>query len=209
MPAQAYSALVDADDDTAKRCPPFVDAMTYGFLIPLICDLEVENGEFSWASDIPSCGPARFPRSPIGFHDASQVAGTPVFDEDRFLIKFHNLWTIQAPEGYSLLFTHPANRFDLPFTTLTGLVDCDRYHDVPINFPAHWRDISFSGTLPRGTPVAQCIPIKRESWSARTAALTQEEAQRTHDLTNAIAREPGVYRRRFRARGDVSSRPDP
>jgi len=199
MPAQAFSALVSADDDTAKRCPPFIDAMTCGFLIPLICDVQVENGEFTWDNDLPPGGAVRLPRSPIGFHDASQVTGTPLFDADRFLIKFHNLWTIEAPEGYSLLFTHPANRFDLPFTTLTGLVDCDRYHDVPINFPAHWHDEDFSGVLSKGTPVAQCIPVRRESWRARTASFTEAEAQRAHELIGAIGREKGVYRRRFRA----------
>jgi hypothetical protein len=115
------------------------------------------------------------------------------------MIKFHNLWTIEAPEGYALLFTHPANRFDLPFTTLTGLVDCDRYHDNWIHFPAHWHDLDFTGVLVKGTPVAQCIPVKREEWSVRTAALTAEETQRAHDLTNAIYRETGVYRRQFRA----------
>ena len=94
-------------------------------------------------------------RSPLGFHDASQVSGTPLFDPDRFLIKFHNLWTIEAPDGYALLFTHPANRFDLPFTTLTGLVDSDRYHDNFIHFPAHWHDANFSGVLPKGTPIAK------------------------------------------------------
>jgi hypothetical protein len=198
MPAQAFSALVSADDDTAKRCPPFIDAMTFGFLIPLICDVVVDNGEFTWANDLPPSG-VRLPRSPIGFHDASQVTGTPLFDPDRFLIKFHSLWTLQAPDGYSILFTHPANRFDLPFVTLTGLVDCDRYHDIPINFPAHWRDASFSGVLPKGTPVAQCIPVKREPWETRELAFTEEDAQRAHHLTNAIAREKGVYRRQFRA----------
>ena len=114
MPAQAFNALVSREHDTVKRCPPFVDAMTYGFLIPLICDVKVENGEFTWDHDLPPGGESGFVRSPIGLHDSSQVTGTPLFDADRFLIKFHNLWTIEAPDGYSLLFTHPANRFDLP-----------------------------------------------------------------------------------------------
>ena len=187
------------EDDTVKRCPPFIDAMTSGFLIPLICDVRVENGEFTWDNDLPPGGEVSFARSPIGFHDASQVTGTPLFDADRFLIKFHNLWTIEAPEGYALLFTHPVNRFDLPFTTLTGLVDCDRYHDAWIHFPAHWHDANFSGVLPKGTPVAQCFPVKRETWVARTAAFTDEETQRAHDLPAAIDRETGVYRRQFRA----------
>jgi hypothetical protein len=199
MPAQAFNAVVSEEDDTVKRCPPFVDAMTGGFLIPLICDVKVERGEFTWDNDLPTGGAVSFSRSPIGIHDAGQVAGTPLFDPDRFLIKFHNLWTIEAPDGYSLLFTHPANRFDLPFTTLTGLVDCDRYHDAWINFPAHWHDANFSGLLPKGTPVAQVFPVKRETWVAHTTTFTEEDAQRTHDLLTAIRREKGVYRRQYRA----------
>jgi hypothetical protein len=84
-------------------------------------------------------------------------------------------------------------------TTLTGLVDCDLYHDNWIHFPAHWHDTNFSGVLPKGTPVAQCMPVKRESWVARAATFTKEEAQRAHDLTTAIYRETGIYRRQFRA----------
>ena len=199
MPQQAVSALTGVADDTVKRCPPAIDAMTTGFLIPLICDVRVENGEFSWDEDMPGGGIAPFARSPLGVHDPSQLAGTPLHDPDRFLVKFHNLWTIEAPPGWSLLFTHPANRFDLPFTTLTGLVDCDRYHDAWINFPAHWHDAGFSGVLPKGTPVAQCFPIKRERWAAETAVFTEAEAQVVRELLAEIRREPGVYRRKFRA----------
>ena len=199
MPQQAFNPSAGAEDDTVKRCPPYVDAMTCGVLIPLICDVTVEEGQFTWDLDLPSGADAGFARAPIGFHDPSQVTGTPLFDADRALIKFHNLWTIEAPDGYALLFTHPANRLDLPFTTLTGLVDSDRYRDAWINFPAQWRDPGFRGVLPKGTPVAQCIPVKRESWTVETAAFTDDEAERTRALVDEIRREKGVYRRRFRA----------
>jgi hypothetical protein len=199
MPPQAFNALGQQETPTVKRCPPFIDAMTSGFLIPLICDLKVENGEFTWENDLPPGGEVTFVRSPVGFHDASQVTGTPLFEADRFLMKFNNLWTIEAPDGYALFFTHPVNRFDLPFTTVTGLVDCDRYHDNWIHFPAHWHDANFSGVLPRGTPIAQCLRVKREKWVARTATFTREETQRAHDLTTTISREQGIYRRQFRA----------
>ena len=43
MPTQAYNAFNMREEDTIKRCPPFVDAMTCGFLMPLICDLRIEN----------------------------------------------------------------------------------------------------------------------------------------------------------------------
>ena len=79
--------------------------MTYGFLMPLATDLKVENGEFTWDTGWPGGEFANITRSPIGFHDGSQVDGTPFFDEDQFIIKFNNFWTIQLPPGYSLLVT--------------------------------------------------------------------------------------------------------
>ena len=198
MPAQAFSPLAAGEADTVKRCPPFLDAMTGGFLIPLWCDVRVEDGQFLWDVELPA-GSVDFPRSPIGMHEPGNVAGTPLFDPDRVVLKFHNQWTIEAPEGYALLFTHPVNRFDLPFTTLTGMVDCDRYRDAWIHFPAHWRDPGFRGVLPKGTPVAQVFPIRREAWVARTAVMTPEEAERAQALLGDVRRESGVYRRRFRA----------
>jgi len=52
--------------------------------------------------------------------------------------------------------------------------------------------------LPRGTPIAQCLPVKRERWVVRTATFTKEDTQRAHELTTAISREQGIYRRQFR-----------
>lgn len=198
MPPAAYSDFLGGEFDTLKRCAPFVDAMRCGFLLPLICDLKVENGEFSWDNELPAASSVTYERSPIGFHDSSQVVGSPLFQADRFLIKFHNLWTIEAPEGYSLLFTHPVNHFDLPFRTLTGLVDSDRYQDTCVHFPAQWCDESFSGVLPKGTPVAQCIPVKRDAWVAQLDTLDEDRTQRAQDLLSELVREKGVYRRRYR-----------
>ncbi len=172
--------------------------MTCGFLIPLPIDLEVQDGEFSWNFEVPKGFVSEYPHSPIGFHDPSQVIGTPFFDEDRFIIKFNNFWTIEAPPGYSILFTHPVNRADLPFTTFTGLVDCDTFHDSPVNFPAHWHDTGFSGVLPKGTPVAQCLPVKRESWGSEFDMLSAEENEEMIKTRSAIGQETDVYRRRFR-----------
>jgi hypothetical protein len=199
LPQKAYNPSLDEDGLTVKKCPPFIDAMTYGFLIPLVCDLRFENGEFSWDRDVPGGGFTSFSRSPIDFHDPAQVAGSPFFDGDRYVIKFNNFWTITAPPGYSMLFTHPVNRTDLPFTTLTGLVDCDLYCDNLINFPARWHDPSFNGVLPKGTPVVQCMPVKREEWRMHIETLTPEAAARLDETARAVAREFGVYRRQFRA----------
>jgi hypothetical protein len=197
MPGKAFDLTMGSETETVKKCPPFIDAMTYGFLIPLATDVAVRDGEFTW-DFVPEGFSSEFSHSPIAFHDPSQTTGTPLFDADRFIVKFNNFWNIEAPPGYSLLFTHPVNRTDLPFTTLTGLVDCDTFHDSPLSFPARWDDTAFNGVLPKGTPIAQCLPVKRESWTSRFELLSGPATERMAEIRTAIARETGVYRRQFR-----------
>jgi hypothetical protein len=122
LPSKAFNATMGEETQTVKKCPPFIDAMTFGFLIPLAVDLKVHDGEFSCDFEPPLGLASEYPNSPVGFHDPSQVAGTPLFEDDCFVVKFNNFWTVEAPLGYSLLCTHPVNRTDLAFTTLTGLV---------------------------------------------------------------------------------------
>ena len=199
LPLKAFNPSMGEEGFTVKKCPPFIDAMTYGFLIPLATDLEVRDGEFSWDFELPKGLVGEYSHSPIDFHDPSQAAGAPFFDNDRFIIKFNNFWTVEAPPGYSLLFTHPVNRSDLPFTTLTGLVDCDTFHHSPVHFPARWHNADFNGVLPKGTPVAQCLPVKRETWSANFEELSTEGVARMIETQDATDSESGVYRRQFRA----------
>jgi hypothetical protein len=199
MPHEAYNATMGEDTQTVKKCPPFIDAMTYGFLLPLATDLTVHDGEFSWNFQVPEGFVSEYSHSPIGFHDPSQVVGTPFADDDRFIIKFNTFWNIEAPPGYSLLFTHPVNRTDLPFTTLTGLVDSDTFNQSPVNFPARWHDTAFDGVLPKGTAVAQCLPVKRESWSGRFETLSGAHTEQMIKTRDALSRDTSTYRRQFRA----------
>ena len=82
---------------------------------------------------------------------------------------------------------------------LTGLVDADGYRDNFINFPAHWHDAAFTGVLPKGTPVAQCLPIRRDIWTARFGLIEGDAVGRLQELSRAVLQETGVYRRQFRA----------
>jgi hypothetical protein len=199
MPHSAFSAGLQIEQLTVKKCPPFIDAMTYGFLMPLAADIRVADGTFTWDLSFPPDPIANYTRSPLDFHDNSQVVGSPMFEEDQFVIKFNAFWTIEAPPGYSLLITHPVNRYDLPFTTLTGMVDADLYKDNFMNFPALWRDPAFNGVLAKGTPVAQCLPIKRDLWEGRFETITGDAILRLQETSAAVINERGVYRRQFRA----------
>jgi hypothetical protein len=72
-------------------------------------------------------------------------------------------WYSETPKGYSLLITHPLNRHDLPFTTMSGIVDSDLWH-TPV-FTSFFLKRNFIGIIPKGTPIFQMIPIKREEWA--------------------------------------------
>ncbi|GKX34610.1 MAG: hypothetical protein MnENMB40S_22280 [Rhizobiaceae bacterium MnEN-MB40S] len=200
MPATAASrVLLEAEVRTVKQCPPFVDAMQSGILFPLAADVRVENGEFSWNWDAPSSG-SRMTRSPIGVHAPEQATGLPGAPSGQFVVKFNNFWTVELPEGWSMLFTHPANRTDLPFHTFSGVVDCDRWKSGHVHFPAVWTDPCFAGTLPAGTPVAQGWPIKRDNLDLEFAGM-DADAFRDHEaLLDSLDERSGAYRRGFRAR---------
>lgn len=200
MPASAFSELHDQQIRTVKQCPPFIDAMAHGFVIPLPCDVAVRDGQFSWSWDLPPLTVEAHPRSPLSFHVPAQVTGTPFHDATRAVIKFNSFWTIELEPGYSLFATHPVNRTDLPFRLLTGLVDSDRFCDVGILFPAVWVDPTFSGVLPAGTPVAQCFAVTREAAELVVEPLSQDAQLRYDETGAALLSKPGIYRRRYRAR---------
>ena len=199
MPRTAFSETHGQDVRTVKQCPPFVDAMRHGFVMRLPCDVTVAEGRFCWDWDLPPLAGETQPRSPLSFHVPAQVAGSPLAAaHGRTLIKFNSFWTIELEPGYSLFATHPVNREDLPFRTLTGMVDSDRFNAVGILFPAAWTDERFEGVLPAGTPVAQCFPVSRETMSLVFEDLTPEHIDAHDDVANALHANPGVYRKVYR-----------
>jgi hypothetical protein len=52
------------------------------------------------------------------------------------------------------------------FTIMPGVVDTDEYY-APVNFPFVLKDPKFEGLIPQGTPLAQVIPFKRESYKMK------------------------------------------
>lgn len=196
MPMTAASDMHNgAEIRTVKQCPPFVDAMRAGFVVLLPCEVRYAGGVFDWDWDAPEPGLRDHARAPINFHSAAQVGGAPFGEQN--LIKFVGFWTIELPPGWSLLATHPLNRDDLPFRTLTGLVDSDTFNQVGLLFPARWLDPATPCVLPRGTPIAQCIPVPREPVDLTFGTI---DAAAHAKVGEAILAAPGVYRTQFRAR---------
>lgn len=198
MPGMAESELLAAPVRTVKHCPPFLDAMQHGILMPLAADVEVRDRTFHWDWDVPILKESRLTRSPIGVHLPDQLNGVPFGRADRFAVKFNNFWSIELPDGWSMLFMHPLNREDLPFRTLAGRVDCDKFQGGFVHFPALWVDDGFEGVLRKGTPVAQAVPVPRAAIKLDIAALDGDGLARHLDVQDTLERAPGAYRRRYR-----------
>ena len=200
MPAKAQSEIHGREIRTVKQCPPFVDAMAYGVLILLPCDVTVNNGSFSWDWNIPEPQTSGYPRAPLSFHVAAQFPDAPFARAGQAALKFNGFWTIELEPGWSLFATHPVNRDDLPFRLISGLVDADRFYDGGINFPAIWTAPEFSGVLPKGTPVAQCFAVPRAAQELEFECFDDVHRAAYSKTVADVLAGPGVYRKRFRAR---------
>lgn len=145
--------------DTLKSCIPFLDAFTSGYIITLPYDIHVyvNNG-----------------KPEIKLLDGSIYNGSVRDSQSVDIIPFNHyevefawdLYTaLNIPSGSSILFTHPLNRNDLPFTTLSAVIDGE-FTLVPHGAIPFYIKQGFEGIIKSGTPVAQIIPFKQDSWKA-------------------------------------------
>ena len=147
---------------TFKHCIPFLDSMTSGYIYEIYADLEVHqvNGSpnFLWRSqDYQLLGTKQ--------DGSSGLMEIPEGYSQTLHSFNHNLY-IKTPPGYSILITQPFNRTDLPFYALSGIVDTDKNPMFPGGYPLFLKN-NFEGVIPKGTPILQIIPFKRESWKSK------------------------------------------
>ena len=169
-----------------KNCVPFLDAFGAGYMIELPCDVQVKI-----FNDVPIVTWLTSP-DPITTRDPLMA---PTLPTPLHCYPEHFIWVspyaIRVPKGYSVLLTHPINRYDLPFITHTGFADGDVCipGDLPIPF---FLKKGFEGIIPKGTPIVQLIPIKRESWISQRNNLLVEESKKILHFGHTIV--SGYYK---------------
>ena len=152
---------------TIKKCRPVFDAITAGYIITLPADVYVsikdEQQYFEWSS-----------LGLVQFHPVIQAPEHPNRKPHAYP-KWMNPWCVKTPKGYSTLFVQPMHRESV-FTILPGIVDTDTY-TAPVNFPMVINDPNFEGMIPKGTPIAQVIPFKRENWQMEIGSIKELKEQ--------------------------------
>ena len=150
----------DGVNGTIKRCMPVFDMATSGYNIVLPCDVLVTLDalglpSFTWSIEWKL----------VTEHDLIQLSTLKIPDE--FIpraFKWANPWIITTPKGWSTMFLPPSYNDDAVFQILPAIVDTDQF-ELSVQFPFFLRK-GFEGVIKAGTPIAQVIPFKRESWEA-------------------------------------------
>ena len=181
------------NNSTVKRCVPFLDAMSIGYIIPLAADVWFKSNEdcsgLEWDSN--------FTAPLIREHSSKQITGGKVPNPVGHLppMKWVTQWIVETPPGWSTLFIPPINRVDDRFEVIGGLVDTDRYFNN-IQLPFFFKKQNFDGLIKAGTPLAQAIPIKRDDIlsKAKIEKFTDSDWKRLDRTKARVSAQESYYR---------------
>jgi len=173
---------------TIKRCPPFLDAMSAGWIIPLAADIRfnIQDGGagISWEHD--------FFDPMIETHSLGQIYTHPSFP--LVPVKLINHWIVETSPGWSCLFTPPLNRSDDFLDLLSGIVETDKYFEF-INFPGFLKPLADNMTLYAGHPLMQVIPFHREYLNETIVkTLGKKELEKLEKTRNKRSSHRSLYR---------------
>lgn len=172
-----------------KACPAFYDALTTGYVYKTPCDIEFfidENKKISakvldikYSDFVQERAPMKKFEVPLGYHDHHFAWNVD--------------WSVEVPHGYSVLYCQPFDRYDLPFLSTSGVIDNDKV-SLPGRMP-FFISKEWTGILPAGTPYAQIMPFKRESWESEYVLQSAESVLESRLEARSKYRVPngGVY----------------
>lgn len=177
---------------TVKLCMPFNDALSLGWVIRAPVDYELTKTPTGIDVTTTADDAAEPPVTPLS-PDQPVREGNSAFKTPDCLLRTG--WGIETPPGASLLMVPPMNRPPSPFTAMSLFINTDEYTDE-ILLPIVMNQDSV--TIDAGTPLAQLIPIRRDTLldspdlrGFTSDSLVQQIEDRIETATQARA---SVYR---------------
>ena len=184
-----FSVVDNEFNSTVKQCIPFLESLTTGYMITLAFDIYVTK-----INDAP-CITWKVKHNYVP-ESRSNPADKNIIPTGHYPIEF--TWrppvSITIPKGYSYFFTHPINRNDLPFTTISGFIDGGFVAKAGGNFPFYVKK-DFEGIIPQGTPIAQIIPFYKQNWSSKIQNGLILEGEKTSRQSRSLI--SGWYKKTF------------
>lgn len=192
MPVTAYNKPLNINPSnyTVRTNPRFSDVFSMGYSVVTPYDIEI--------CDTKDTLPEEMKNNPtIGFTDSPAVVfsypGLPILNSVDYLAHVHiepvtnsyvdipytwSFWfSLQTPPGYSVLITNPLNINNLPWHTTSLVLDSDKQETHVTSLPFYVLKPTDFKIIPKGTPIAQIIPFKRDSWKRKVAPITGNNLQ--------------------------------
>jgi len=178
---------------TWKACPAIFDIMSSGYSLLTPCDIEffIDNdGNIAAKIEDILCKDFINRRDPM-----------PQFEHPQGYYRHHFAWfpdwSVKVPKGYSVLYASPFNRYDLPFMTVSGIIDNDNVN-LPGSMPFFIRE-GWVGIIPAGTPYAQMIPFLREDWKSEISSPPIDDMIKRSMENSKLYRVPngGIYKNKI------------
>ena len=176
---------------TWKACPAILDILTTGYSLVTPCDIEFF---------LDGAGQIDVKIEDAMYKDfATRRTPMPQFRHPEGYYNYHFAWmpdwAVKVPDGYSVLYVAPFNRYDLPIMTVSGIIDNDKVN-LPGSFPFFVQK-GWTGVLPAGTPYAQLLPFLREDWKSEITIPTGQEMMNHNRENSNKYRVPdgGVYQK--------------
>lgn len=170
---------------TIKNCPAVNDIINSGYILSLPADVYVD----ATGHDIVYHFPEQFYNKKntnnfIAMHGKEQLQGyRGIEDYHHDALKWQSFWGVNTQSGYSTMFMHPMHRHDLPFYSIPAIIDTDKF---PARDPlAFLVKKGFEGIIPRGTPMVQVFPFKREDFEMEMVEINPESVWRLGSLVRS------------------------
>lgn len=182
--------LLDKDNGripTWKACPPLFDIMTAGYVLKTPCDITFFIDENGINCKVEN---ERYGKFVLKRNKLEQFVSPQGYYEEHFI--WFPDWALSLPEGYSALYAQPFNRFDLPFMSVSGIMDNDKIN-LPGTMPFFVQK-DFVGTIPAGTPYLQIIPFKRDDWESDYEIPDNIRQRNVEGVSKVRVPNGGVYK---------------
>tara|TARA_R110002020_G_scaffold472837_2_gene701330 strand:+ start:896 stop:1645 length:750 start_codon:yes stop_codon:yes gene_type:complete len=166
-PGNKFKFTKENKNMTFKKCLPFIDGINAGYILELRKDIFIQENstdesntfDITWNSD----------ELVIGIHHSNTKLITPPEGYHSQVVTYIWNYIVQTPKGYSTLFCEPLGYQNGVLKAIPAVVDTDA-KALNFHLSLHLRK-GFTGLIPKGTPLVQIIPFKRESWTHEVSNL--------------------------------------
>jgi hypothetical protein len=172
-----FDGVAASTNGTIKGCIPVLDSMTAGYIQKSWADVLVRYENEKLIVRTAGAEPVVIQRDDRD----KALLPTPTGYGSTFFA-FRRPWLPKTPYGYSVLYCHPSYHTDLPFLVLPGIVDSDQFQGAGEASPGFFLKEGFEGLIPKGTPIYQIIPFKREAWVSSAIGEGYDELLRANQL---------------------------